>query len=114
VLGVPELPCVAGRYGTNSAFCAVLVMLQISIPYSVVKAKKNVASKWWWTNLDVCSQGSLSDCLRLGDTVRRTNSKLLLIIMTIFKVLISALAPVQASAIGPCWRQKSGQSGYVA
>lgn len=35
-----ELPCVAGRYGTSSAVCAVLVSLQISITYSVVKAEK--------------------------------------------------------------------------
>lgn len=40
-VGVPELPCVASRYGTNSAFCAVLVTLQrSSIPYSVVEAEK--------------------------------------------------------------------------
>lgn len=32
--------CVAGRYGTNSAFCAVLVTSQSSIPYSVVEAEK--------------------------------------------------------------------------
>lgn len=40
VFGVPEPPCVAVRYGTNRAFCAMLVTLQSSIPYSVTEAGK--------------------------------------------------------------------------
>lgn len=40
VFGGPELPWVANRYGTDSAFCAMLVMLQSWIPYSVVEAEK--------------------------------------------------------------------------
>lgn len=49
------------------------------------------------------SQGSLSDCLKLGCAVKRTNSELFLvvIIITIFKLLISAPAPLQASTTGP-------------
>lgn len=58
------------------------------------------------------SQGSLSDCLKLGCAVKRTNSELfLVIIITIFKLLISAPAPLQASTIGPVGDGNEGKMG---
>lgn len=52
VLGVPQSPSVAGRYGTDSAFCAMLVTLQSSIPCSVVETEK-IASKGWETTSEM-------------------------------------------------------------
>lgn len=57
------------------------------------------------------SQGPLSDCLKLGCAVERTNSKLFLIIITIFKLLISAPAPLQASTTGPVGERNEGKMG---
>lgn len=71
--------------------------------------KKKIASDWLWTNSEMFSQGSLSDCLKPGVAVRRPNSELFLIIMTIFELLVSAAALLPTSTDGHCWGRNQGR-----
>lgn len=100
VLGVPQSPSVAGRYGADSAFCAVLVTLQSSIPCSVVEIENISSLKVVVDNFRV-AQGSPSDCLNLGD-----NSEFFLNTIIVFKLFIPALVPLQSPTAGPSWEHR--------